>query len=751
MRYRRAMRAFLPAVWLLGTLLGTYACEARLPAPSSATIPATLASAVSLPQVMPPRPTFAYPPARLSDVIDEYPGIKVADPYRWLEDLDAGETRDWVASENGLTDSVLGDFPGRDTLRARLAQLVRYPRFGLPVRRGTRWFWTQRDGNQEQLAVFTAPAADAPPSLLIDPNAISPDGRLSFVGFSVSAHGNRVAYGMAAGGGDWQTWRVRDVTTKRDLPGTLSGIKYYAPQLTPDGQGVYYSRFPTPPPGKELSETDHDCKVYFHRLGTPEASDVVVYEQPDHPSWQFEPHLSHDGRLLVIAVGDGEVGDRGQEQIVAVDLGRRSSTGASKPTVLVDNFDAEYVLAGTRGTTLYFKTTSGAARKRVVAIDAAAPSLHPSGSRWIEVVPEGPDAIEEAVVVGQRLLVTTLKDARHAFAVYDLAGKKLHDVALPGLGTVFAAEGGPDDTEAFYGFESFTTPRAIHRYDLAHATGRLWKAPEVAFEPADFETIQVFAPSKDGTRIPMFVTSKKGLVRDGTNPTLLTGYGGFGISITPWLDPVMVAWMERGGVLAVANLRGGGEYGEAWHRAATGEKKQVTFDDFIAAAEWLVGSGVTSTRKLGIFGRSGGGLLVAAVEMQRPDLFGAVAPLAGVHDMLRFPLFGQGAGWQGDFGSPSVPGELQSLRAYSPLHNVRAGTSYPATYIVTADHDVRVAPLHSYKLAAALQAAQAGSRPILLRVETTSGHGGGTTVSSRVDQGAELLDFFGYALGTTTR
>jgi prolyl oligopeptidase len=729
--YARSVRTFLSALAILGTLDG---CDADLPPPA----PATPASVAPAPTPVPLRPAFDYPRARVVDVVDDYHGVKVADPYRWLEDLDAPETRAFLGAENRLTDSVLGALPGRDALRARLSELYRYSKYGLPIHRGARWFWTQRDPGQEQSVVYVAASPDAPPTLLLDPNALSPDGKLAFEGFSVSERGNRMAYGMAAGGGDWQSWRFRDVTTGKDLPDEISGIKYYTPRLTPDGDGVYYSRFPAPEPGKELSETDHDCKVYFHAMGSPVASDVLVYERPEHPSWQFSLELSPGGRYLVIAIGDGEVGDRGQERIVAIDLRRRGA----RPVALVDTFDAEYVLAGARGTTLYFKTTAGAPRKRVVAIDAAA---GPAAFR--EIVGQGPDAIEEAVVAGDRLVVTTLKDARHALALYDLTGKKVRDVALPGLGTAFVAGSGAGDTEAFFGFETFSAPATIYRHDLARGATTPWKAPKIEFSPADFETTQVFYPSRDGTKIPMFLTSRRGLARDGRNPTLLTGYGGFGVSVTPKLDPKMIAWIERGGVLAVANLRGGGEYGEEWHRAATGERKQVTFDDFIAAAEWLIGSGVTSKDKLGIVGRSGGGLLVAAVEMQRPDLFAAVAPLAGVHDMLRFSRFGQGAGWSGDLGSPDVPRELTSLRAYSPLHNVRPGTSYPATYLVTADHDVRVAPLHSYKLAAAMQAAQAGPRPVLLRVETTSGHGGGTTVSSRVDQSAELLAFFEYALG----
>jgi prolyl oligopeptidase len=726
--------------WACGLITALGACGAELPTTASHPLPEVAPLPALAP--MPSKPSFNYPPLPRGDVVDDYHGTKIADPYRWLEGLDSPETSAFITAENRLTDSVLGGLPGREALRARIAELSRYARYGLPVRRGARWFWTLREPGQEQPVLYTAAALDSEPVALVDPNAISPDGGLAYGGFAPSDDGERIAYGMAAGGGDWQVWRVRDVKTMVDLSDRLSGIKYYAPQLTPDGKGIYYSRFPTPLPGKELSEVDHDCRVYFHAVGTPVGTDVVVYERPDHPSWQFEPHLTRDGRYLVVVIGDGEVGDRGQEQVVVLDLSKRGS----KPITLVDQFDAEYVLAGARRTVLYFKTTAGAPKKRVIAIDLARRSPDTAASRK-EIVPEGPDAIEEAVLVGLHVLVTTLRDAHHALAVYDLSGKKVRDVELPGLGTVDVADGGPEEPEAVFGFQSFTSPWTLYRHDLAHGKTSQWKAPKVAYSPAEFETRQVFYPSKDGTKIPMFLTGKKGLDKGRASPTLLTGYGGFGVSVTPELKPELVAWLERGGVLAVANLRGGGEYGEAWHRAATRENKQVTFDDLIAAAEWLEKNGVTAREKLGMFGRSGGGLLVGAVVVQRPDLFGAVAPLAGVLDMLRFPLFGQGAGWQGDLGSPEVPRELAALRAYSPLHNVRAGTSYPAMYIVTADHDVRVAPLHSYKFAAALQAAQAGPMPILLRVETTSGHGGGTTVSARVDQSAELIGFFEYALG----
>jgi prolyl oligopeptidase len=728
MRSRPLLAALAPVV---------LACGPGEPPPAAP--PAPPPPVPSTPAPTPaPRSAFAYPPAPRGDVVDDYHGVKVPDPYRWLEELDSPQTRAWIAAENQLTDLVLGSFAGRDALRARLVELEKFSRFTPPLHRGAHWFWTARDPGQQQRVLYTASASDATGSILVDPNALSPDGSLAYVGMSASERGDLVGYGMSAGGGDWQTWHFRDVNKGADLPDTLEGIKYYEPQVTPDGKGVYYSRFPAPQPGKELSETDHDCKVLFHRMGTPASSDVVVYERTDQPSWQFEPTLSPDGRFLVVAIGDGEVGDRGREEIVLLEVSRPGA----KPVEIVSDFEAEYVPAGIRGDILYFVTTAGAKNKRIVAWNRA----HPS-SGWKEIVPESADAVESAVVAGSRLLVTTLKDAHSALAAYDLSGKKLHDVDLPGIGTVYVAPGGMTDGAAFASFAGFATPPTILAVDLARFTTSVWHAPALPFAPADFETKQVFYPSKDGTKVPMFITSRKGVALDGKNPTLLTGYGGFGFSYTPHFDSAMIAWMEHGGVFAVANIRGGGEYGEAWHRIATLEHKQTSFDDFIAGAEWLESNGYTSKDQLGIVGRSGGGALVATVAVERPDLFAAVAPLAGVLDLLRYPLFGQGAGWEGDWGSPDVPSQLEALRAYSPLHNVRPGTAYPAMYIVTADHDVRVAPIHSYKFTAAVQAAQAGPQPILLRVETMSGHGGGTTLSSKVDQSTEELAFFLQRLG----
>jgi prolyl oligopeptidase len=713
---------------------------ATSPAPAAIPHPVPPPAAQAQPQ-QPPPPAHAglsYPRARSGDVTDTFHGVTIADPYRWLEDMGSQDTRQWVRDENALTDSVLATLPGREALHKRIAELISFESFRAPTRRGGRYFWVHGDGKRSQPTVWTAAALDAEPSLLLDPNTISTDGSLAFAGLSISHSGKRVAYGLSIGGGDWQNWRLRDVATGRDLPDELEHIKYYRPELTQDGAGVYYSRFPAPPPGKELVETDHDCRIYFHKIGTPADRDTVVYERPDHPSWQFDPVITRDGRYLVITTGDGQVGDRGVELVSYIDLQR-----PGKPVALIDQYDAEYRFLGNDGPTFYFVTTLGAANKRIIAIDIR----RPARDRWQQIIPEGPNAIQGAGLVGHQLIITTLQDAHHAVAAYDLHGKKLRDVELPGIGSAPGFGGGPDDKEVFYTFAGFTVPGAIYRYNLATGASTLWKQPQVAFDPSMFETTQVFFPSKDGTKVPMFITAKKGLPHDGANPTILTAYGFGGISQTPRFDAARVAWLERGGVYALVNIRGGGEYGEAWHLAARREHRQVAYDDFLAAGEYLVSSKVTSPAHLGATGGSGGGMLVAGALMQRPDLFGAVQPHAGVHDLLRFHLFGQGAGWQGDLGSVENPTEFAALRATTPLHNVRTGTHYPAVLLTTADHDVRVAPLHSYKLAAAMQAAQSGPAPILLRVETASGHGGGTTRAQAIEQQTERYAFFAANLG----
>ena len=721
-------------------------CSAPVATSAPPVAPAPTAPAPPAPAPVATAPTaptapggLAYPKAPPGNVVETHHGVAVADPYRWLEDMESAEVQRFVAEENALTDSYVARLPQREVFRRRFTELLGNESFSAPSRHGGRYFWSYHDGKHNQRQLWTAPALDAKPTLLLDPNTIATDGSLAFAGLSVNHTGSRIAYGLAIGGGDWHQWRVRDVATGKDLPDQVEHIKYYEPVWTHDGSGLYYSRFPAPQPGKELTEQDHDCKVYFHRIGTDPARDPVIYERTDHPSWQFELEGTDDGRYLVITTGDGEVGDRGVELVSYLDLTRPGS----KPVAVIDTYDAEYLYIGSDGPVFYFITNLKAANKRIIAID----TRKPARDQWKEILAEGGNAILSASMVGKQLLVTTLEDAHTAVTAYDLRGKKLRDVALPGIGSAPGFAGTASDTETFYQFASFTVPGSIYRYDLATGKSTLWKAPHIPFDASQFETKQVFFPSKDGTKVPMFITAKKGLVLDGNNPTIMTAYGFAGISSTPRFSGTSIAWLERGGVSELVNVRGGGEYGEAWHLAARRAHRQVAYDDFLAAGDWLVANKYTSPAHLAATGASGGGMLVAGALVQRPDLFGVVMPLAGVHDLMRFHLFGEGAGWQGDLGSLDDPTEFAALRATSPLHNVKPGTRYPAVYVVTADHDVRVAPLHSYKLAAALQAAQVGPAPILLRVETKSGHGGGTTRGQQIEQQSERYAFFAANLG----
>lgn len=722
---------------LLLTLAIGCSSPSTLPPPSPS--PGRSADEVPAAPPAPPAPTTSrYPAAPRGTVVDTHHGVKVADPYRWLEDMKSPQTLAWIAEQNKLADQHLGKLAGRDKLRARLTELHSYGRYGVPFRAGKRWYWFHHAGGPGQGVVESTSSPDVVARTVLDGNELSKDGSLALAGIANSS-GSLMAYGVSKGGGDWQTWRIRDVDTGKDLVEELPYIKYYAPVFTPDGRGIYYSRFPAPAPGSELTATDRDCKVYFHAIGTSVDKDVVVYERPDRPTWQFELAATRDDRYLVISIGDGQVGDSGKEQIAYLDLGKRDA----KVTPLIDKYDAEYVLAGNDGPVFYFKTNLDAPKKRVIAIDIRTPAR----DRWKTIVPSGTEAIEDASVAGRQLFVTRLVDAHGAVAAYDLRGTRLRDVKLPGLGTVFGFRGAATDKAVFYYFTDFTVPGTIVRYDIATGTSTPWRSPKVAFDPSAFETKQVFFASKDGTKVPMFITAKKGLVLDGARPAIMTAYGFGGISSLPYFDAARIAWLERGGISVLVNIRGGGEYGEAWHQASMRAKRQTGIDDFIAAGEWLIANKYTSPRNLGVTGASGGGLLVGSATVQRPELYGASVPLTGVHDLLRFHLFGQGAGWQADMGSIDVVEEFTALLATSPLHNVKAGTRYPPMLIVTADHDVRVAPLHSYKFAAALQHAQTGEHPIVLRVETKSGHGGGSTQMQKIEQRTDTMAFFAHHLG----
>jgi prolyl oligopeptidase len=680
---------------------------------------------------------LAYPPARTGDTADEYNGMKVPDPYRWMEDLDSPETRAWVSAEAKLTQSYLSQIPVRAALRKRLTTLLNFEKFSVPFVRGNKFFYTYNQGLQEQSVLCEVAGPSGSPATVFDPNQLSTNGSLAVVGYVASRDGSLLAYGVSQGGSDWTDWHIRDLATGRDLPDVLRWTKYYSPAFTPDGRGLYYSAFPAPPPGQELTVRDLDDAVYYHALGTPASADRKIFERPEHKDWQFEPHLSPDGKTLVITAGEGQVGDKGLENVYVIDV------TAANPTAIpvVEGFDAEYIFAGSDGGLLYFQTTLNAPNGRVIAIDPR----NPEKSRWKEIVPQGRDSLGIAdgsvTLVGHQLIAVTLHDAHSKVTIYGLDGAVHGEVSLPGLGEARGFAGEPGDSEVFYSYTDLVTPPTVFHLDLSTLKSKVFRAPKINFDLGSLESAQAFYRSKDGTRIPMYLVYKKGLKRNGSNPTLLYGYGGFGISILPNFDPARLVWLERGGIYAIANIRGGGEYGDEWHRQAFRTHKQKVFDDFIAGAEWLANEHYTTLSRLAIEGHSNGGLLVGACETQRPDLFGAVLAHVGVMDMLRFNQFGQGAGWEGDFGSPQNPEEFKALYAYSPYHNVRTGTHYPATLIFTGDHDTRVMPAHSFKFAAAMQAAQAGAAPILLRVELSGGHGGSPTTTQRIDENADAYAF----------
>jgi len=678
-----------------------------------------------------------YPPAPRSATVDDYHGTQVADPYRGLEELDSAPTRAWVQAEARLTADYLAALPQRAPLRARIAQLYDFERTGIPFSASGRYFYTDNSGQQDQSVLLSVSQLAGLPAVVVDPNVLAVGEHPVVVGYVANRSATLIAYGVSPAGSDWTEWRLRTVASAQDTGEALRHTKYYHPVFTPDGSGVFYSAFPAPPPGEELSATDRGNAVYYHALGGDAARDARVFGNEAHPDWQFEPQLSDDGRWLIVRAGEGQVGDKGVEDVYLIDL----KAPRSAPVTLAGGFGAAYEFAGSDAGLLYFLTSLGAPNGRIIAVDP----LHPQRSAWREIVPEGQDAIafgEGSVnLVAHELIVRSIHDAHSRVARYGLDGSARGEISLPGLGTALGFAGHADDHETFYSFNDLVSPPTVYRFDFGSGRSEVFRAPRVAYDPGAFAQQQLFYSGKDGTRIPVMLAYRKDLKLQGNNPLLLYGYGGFGIAVLPRFDPGVIAWMEQGGVFAVANIRGGGEYGEAWHRAGTLTHKQVVFDDFIAAAEFLIAGHYTSTPKLAIYGRSNGGLLIGACITQRPELFGAALAGVGVMDMLRFNRFGQGAGWEGDYGSPQDPQQFAALYAYSPVHNVRPGVRYPATMVITGDHDTRVMPMHSFKFAAALQAAQAGPAPILLAVDLASGHGGGETVTQAIAQKADMYAF----------
>ncbi|HVS16360.1 MAG TPA: prolyl oligopeptidase family serine peptidase [Thermoanaerobaculia bacterium] len=676
-----------------------------------------------------------YPEARRSDHVDTYFGTEVADPYRWFEDLDSEETAAWVAAQNELSRPSLESIPGRQWIQDRLTAIWDHERYGQPRKEGGRYFYSKNDGLQNQSVLYVTESLDDDGRVLLDPNTFREDGTVSLAGMSISPDATYLAYARSDGGSDWDTWHLREVATGRDLDDVIGLTKFTGAAWTADEEGFFYSRYPEGPDGK--GDDQQAVKIYYHRLGTPQAEDRLVYEIPEHPQRNPYAYVTDDGRLLILNIQEGYLTN-------AVHYQRLEGGGATGGEVvkLLDEWDALYSFVGNDGDVLYFETNLDAPRNRVIAIDLARPSVKR------EVIPEAEDTLRSVSMVGGRLIANYLKDARASVRVFGADGALVREIELPGLGSVGGFGGEWDDPETFYTFTSYTVPGSIYRYDVATGESALWRQPEIDADLDAFETEQVFYTSKDGTRVPMFLVHRKGIEKTGNHPTLLYGYGGFNSPQTPGFSLSRLVWLEMGGVLAVANLRGGGEYGKEWHLAGTKLQKQNVFDDFIAAAEWLIENGWTKTERLAIQGGSNGGLLVGAVINQRPELFGAALPAVGVMDMLRYHTASANArNWSTDYGLSENEDELRAQLVYSPVHNVRDGVCYPPTLVTTADHDDRVVPWHSFKFGAAMQHAQGCANPILVRVETRAGHGAGTPTWMQIEQLADQWAFLARHLG----
>ncbi|MFL5484252.1 MAG: prolyl oligopeptidase family serine peptidase [Gemmatimonadaceae bacterium] len=750
----------------------------KLPTPSLARVIALLALGAATSPAQTASPPLTYPAVTRGTQVDVYHGTTIADPYRWLEDVDAPATKEWVAAENRLTDSFLASIAERTAIRNRLTQLWNYARYSAPFKENGRYFYFQNTGLQNQSVLYVQDGRDARPRVLLDPNVLSTDGTVALSGTAASDDGRYLAYSLSTSGSDWQELHVRDVNTGRDLSDVVKWVKFSDISWTHDNKGFFYSRYDEPTSGNKMTNANRNHKLYYHRVGQPQSRDELVYDRPDQPDWLFNGTVTDDGQYLVITVSQGtDVRTR----LYFIDLDNPGKPQIDNPVVrLIDRLDAEYAFIGNRGTMFYVRTDRNAPKGRIVAISID----NPREERWNTIVPENKDALESATMAGDDIVANYLQDAhssvrfftggpgnlrdqrprqqsqprRNPGSIYDdtstaplvirdrgmlLGGgfTMRGELPLPGIGTVSSIHGRQGDDEMFYTFTSFLYPTTVYRFDLKSRRNETFRAPKVAFDPAPYETRQVFFTSKDGTRVPMFITAKKGIVLNGNNPTLLYAYGGFNISETPAFSAANIAWMEMGGIYALANIRGGAEYGKAWHEGGMLAKKQNVFDDFIAAAEYLIREKYTSTPKLAIRGGSNGGLLVGAVMTQRPDLFGVALPEVGVMDMLRFQKFTIGWAWTSDYGSSDDPDQFKVLRAYSPLHNIKPGTCYPPTLAFTADHDDRVVPGHTFKFMATLQAAQSCPNPVLVRIETKSGHGAGRPTTKLIDEAADRFAF----------
>ena len=674
--------------------------------------------------------TLSYPTARRQALVETLHDTPITDPYRWLEDLNSAETQAWVTAQNEVTHAYLDQLPHREQIRQRLTELWNYERYGIPFKRGDRYFLTRNDGLQNQAVLYWMEDLADEPKLLLDPNTLSDDGTVALSGYSISEDGALLAYGLSASGSDWMEWRVREVATGVDLADLVQWAKFTGASWSHDNTGFYYSRYAAPTADDAYKGSNYFHKLYFHHLGTPQTEDTLIYERPDQKEWNFNGGVTDDGRYLIIYASHGTFRQNG---IFYKDL-----ANPDNPVVeLLNQFDAAYSFVGNDGPYFYFRTDHNAPLGRLIAVDTG----KPDNVHWQELIPESDDTLRSVSLLNQRFVANYLHDAHSQIKIFDKEGALERTVDLPGIGSVGGFGGKQDATETFYSFTGFTTPGIIYRYDLEKGESTVFRQPTVQFDPELYETKQIFYPSKDGTQVPMFICHKKGLSLNPETPTYLYGYGGFDIPLTPSFAVNVLTWMDMGGVFAQPNLRGGGEYGKEWYQAGTLERKQNVFDDFIAAAEWLIANGYTSTPKLAIGGGSNGGLLVGACMTQRPDLFGACLPAVGVLDMLRFHKFTIGWAWVSDYGSPDDPEQFQTLLGYSPYHNLKPGAHYPATLVTTGDHDDRVFPAHSFKFAAALQHAQNGRAPTLIRIETKAGHGAGKPTSKLIEEAADKWAF----------
>ena len=681
-----------------------------------------------------------YPQTRKTDQVDDYHGVKVADPYRWLEDDNSAETAAWVKAENAVTFGYLDKIPFRPQVEKRLKELFNYPKFSAPFRKGEMFLFSKNDGLQNQSVVYIQKGLDGAPEVLIDPNKFSKDGTVRLMSLELSKDGKYAAYTLSKGGSDWVEAYVLEVATKQLLPDHIDWIKFSGTAWF--GHGFFYSRYPEPKGGHDLSAKNEYQSVYYHRLGTAQAADELIYEDKAHAQRYHFVGTTEDERFAFLVIQDPSTGKKGNALFIR-DLSKGQKTWAP---IVPEVSDDEYGPIDNVGGKFLIQTNHRAPNKKVVLYDPAKPA-----APWSDVVPEKPKALESASTSGGKLFVTYLKDVTTRAEVHSLTGKLENEIELPGLGTAAGFGGNHDDRFVFYTFTSFDYPPAIFRYEIATRKSSVFRAPEIpGFDPANYEEKRIFYASKDGTKIPMFLIYKKGLKLDGTNPTLLYAYGGFNITMNPAFSALRIALLEQGFVYASANLRGGGEYGEKWHEAGTKLHKQNVFDDFIAAAEWLIANKYTSPEHLAVNGGSNGGLLIGAVINQRPELFKAAVPQVGVMDMLRFHKFTIGAGWISDYGSSDDAEQFKAIYAYSPLHNIRAGVKYPATLVTSADHDDRVVPAHSFKYIATLQAKASHATPLLIRIDTQSGHHASSTTKT-LETTADIYSFLFENLGVTPK